>query len=280
MFSKISPGVKHILIAGLFFSLINAGVKYLSAIPAIEIVFFRSIVTLILSFIMIKKLKLKIINEHFRTLFFRGLTGAIALSLYFYTIQNMPLATAVTLLYLAPVFTVILAIPMVGEYPNKKQWPFLLLGLVGAALMKGTDVRVSFFHFIMGLTAALFAGLAYNFIRQLKGKAHHQLIIFFFPLVTLPICIPMMIPGWVTPSPSEFVGLITIGIFTQIAQVHMTQAYLLEKASKISHFNYLTAAYALVMGIFFFNETIDFLSICGLVVIVISVYLTSRYSDK
>lgn len=90
----------------------------------------------------------------------------------------------------------------------------------------------------------------------------------------------MMIPGWVTPSPSEFVGLITIGIFTQIAQVHMTQAYLLEKASKISHFNYLTAAYALVMGIFFFNETIDFLSICGLVVIVISVYLTSRYSDK
>jgi drug/metabolite transporter (DMT)-like permease len=280
MFSKISPGVKHILIAGLFFSLINAGVKYLSAIPAIEIVFFRSIVTLILSFIMIKKLKLKIINEHFQTLFLRGLTGAIALSLYFYTIQNMPLATAVTLLYLAPVFTVILAIPMVGEYPNKKQWPFLLLGLIGAALMKGTDVRVSFFHFTMGLTAALFAGLAYNFIRQLKGKAHHQLIIFFFPLVTLPICIPMMIPGWVTPSPSEFVGLITIGIFTQIAQVHMTQAYLLEKASKISHFNYLTAAYALVMGIFFFNETIDFLSICGLVVIVISVYLTSRYSDK
>jgi drug/metabolite transporter (DMT)-like permease len=280
MFSKISPGVKHILIAGLFFSLINAGVKYLSAIPAIEIVFFRSIVTLILSFIMIRKLKLKIINEHFKTLFLRGLTGAIALSLYFYTIQNMPLATAVTLLYLAPVFTVILAIPMVGEYPNKKQWPFLLLGLVGAALMKGTDVRVSFFHFIMGLTAALFAGLAYNFIRQLKGKAHHQLIIFFFPLVTLPICIPMMIPGWVTPNPTELLGLITIGIFTQIAQVHMTQAYLLEKASKISHFNYLTAAYALVMGIFFFNETIDFLSICGLIVIVISVYLTSRYSDK
>lgn len=146
--------------------------------------------------------------------------------------------------------------------------------------MKGTDVRVSFTHFLMGLTAALFAGLAYNFIRQLKGNAHHQLIIFFFPLVTLPICIPMMIPIWVTPSPTELIGLITIGVFTQIAQVHMTKAYLLEKASKISHFNYLTAAYALIMGFFFFNESVNLLSICGLIVIVISVYLTTRYSDK
>jgi drug/metabolite transporter (DMT)-like permease len=89
-----------------------------------------------------------------------------------------------------------------------------------------------------------------------------------------------MIPLWVTPTPSEFFGLITIGVFTQIAQVHMTKAYLLEKASKISHFNYLTAAYALVMGVFFFNEAIDILSICGLLVIVISVYLTTRFSDK
>jgi len=278
MFPQISQGVKHILIAGLFFSIINAAVKYYSHIPAIEIVFFRSIVTFILSLFMVKRLKLKIFNEHFKLLFLRGICGAIALSLYFYTIQVIPLATAVTILYLAPIFTVILAIPMVGEWPKKKQWPYILLGFVGAALMKGTDLRVSFSHFFMGLVAAMFAGLAYNFIRLLKGKAHHHLIILFFPLVTLPFCIPLMIPVWVTPNLYEFIGLISLGICTQIAQVHMTKAYLLESAANISHFNYLTSAYALLTGVFFFGEAINTLSILGLIIIVFGVTMSTKLS--
>ena len=280
MFSNISPGVKHILIAGLFFSMINAAVKYYSHIPAIEIVFFRSIVTFIISFVMVRKLKIKIFGDHTKLLFLRGFCGAIALSLYFYTIQVIPLATAVTILYLAPIFTILLAIPMVKEYPTKKQVPFLVLGFLGAVLMKGTDIRVSLPHFLMGLTAALFAGLAYNFIRMLKGKAHHHLIILFFPLVTLPFCIPLMIPVWVTPTPIDFVGLIVLGVLTQFAQIHMTQAYLLESASKISHFSYLTSAYAFLSGILFFDETLNTLSIIGLFVIIVSVSLMSFFAKK
>ena len=280
MFPQISQGVKHILIAGLFFGVINAAVKYYSHIPAIEIVFFRSIVTFFISFFMVKRLKLKIINEHSKDLFLRGICGAIALTLYFYTIQQMPLATAVTILYLAPIFTVILAIPMNKEYPNKKQWPFLILAFCGAALMKGTDLRVSLTHFLMGLTAALFAGLAYNFIRKLKGRAHHHLIIFYFPMVTLPFCIPLMIPVWVTPNIQDFLALIALGVLTQFAQVHMTKAYLLEKASKISHFNYLTSGYALLMGVFIFQESINTLSIIGLIIIIIAVSISSRIAAK
>jgi len=276
---QISPGVRYILFAGFFFSIINVAVKYYSHIPAIEIVFFRSIVSFVLSFIMLKKLKIKIFNEHFKLLFLRGLCGAIALSLYFTTIQNIPLATAVTILYLAPVFTVILAIFMVGEKPNPKQWPYIFMGFVGAALMKNFDLRVSATDFAMGLTAALFAGLAYNFIRMLRGKAHHHLIIFFFPLITIPFCLPIMVPVWVTPSFEDTIGLIALGVCTQIAQVFMTKAYLLEKASKISHFNYLTSVYALACGYFFFGEQLNWISILGLLTIMISVTLSSRHAD-
>ena len=144
----LSTGVKHILLASLFFSIINALVKYYSHIPAIEIVFFRSLVTLILSYSVIWQKKIKIFNEHFNLLFLRGLCGAIALSLYFYTIQVMPLATAVTVLYLAPVFTVVLSVFLVKESPNPKQWPFIIAGFLGAGLMKSFDPNTSFVHFI------------------------------------------------------------------------------------------------------------------------------------
>lgn len=274
----LSTGVKHILLASLFFSIINALVKYYSHIPAIEIVFFRSLVTLILSYSVIWQKKIKIFNEHFNLLFLRGLCGAIALSLYFYTIQVMPLATAVTVLYLAPVFTVVLSVFLVKESPNPKQWPFIIAGFLGAGLMKSFDPNTSFVHFIMGMTAALFAGLAYNFIRLLKDRAHHQLIIFFFPLITIPVCLPFLVPVWVTPNLSDLAGLILIGVFTQIAQVFMTKAYMAESASKISHFNYLTAVWALLTGIIFFDEMLSWISIAGMMIIIGSVIMSYRYA--
>lgn len=276
----ISQGIKYILLASLFFSIINALVKYLSTIPAIEIVFFRSIVTLFISYISVRRHKLKIINEHTPLLIARGVTGAIALSLYFYIIQKIPLATAVTILYLAPIFTVFFAIVLVKEYPNKKQWPFFFLCFFGAALMKNIDTRVSYMHFFMGIMAAIFAGLAYNIIRLLKEKAHHSLIILYFPLVTIPVCMPWLIQEWKTPKVLELTILIIIGVCTQLAQVFMTKAYMAESASKISHFNYLTCFYAFLTGIIFFDEHLNTYSIVGLMLVFIGIIFSTKYSPK
>lgn len=276
----ISPGVKYILIAGFVFGIINTLVKYYAHIPAIEIVFFRSLVSFILSFYMVKKLELKVFNKHSKILFLRGVCGAIALSLYFYTIQVIPLASAVSILYLAPVFTVILAIYLVKERPHKMQWPYIFLSLTGAVFIKGFDLRISLTHFFMGVIAAVFAGLAYNYIRMLKGKVHHQLIIFYFPMVTLPFCIPIMIPNWTTPNLSDLLGLLFIGVLTQVAQVYMTKAYLADKASKISHFNYLTSIYALAAGYFFFDEVLQPSGILGITMIIFGVTMSSRYANK
>lgn len=275
-----SQGVKYILTASLLFGTINALVKYFSYIPSIQIVFFRSLVTLILSFYVIQKNEIKIFDQNIKLLLARGLAGAIALILYFSTIQSMPLATAVTILYLAPIFTVILSIFINNESPKSKQWPFILLGFLGAGLMKGFDPRVSLTDFLMGICAAFFAGLAYNLIRKLRDRCHHQLIIFYFPLVTLPIILPFLNSNWSPLSLLDLSGLILIGILTQMAQVYMTKAYFLEEASKISHFNYLTCVYALLSGAIFFNESIKLISLIGMIVIIMSVILSSKFSKS
>lgn len=276
----MNKGIKYILIASFFFSIINILVKYLTSIPSIEIVFFRSIVTLLITYYTIHKLKLKIITEHTPLLIGRGLSGAIALSLYFYTIQNMPLATAVTLLYLAPILTIILSIFLLKEKPSKKQIPFFILCFIGAALVKNVDIRVSTLPFTMGIASAFFAALAYNFIRMLKGRVHHSVVIFYFPLTTLPFCVPWLIESWVTPSYTELIGLVAIGVCTQIAQVFMTKAYMLEKASKISHYNYMTSFWAFVSGVILFNEHLNYLSIIGVFVIFIGIVFSTKYAPK
>lgn len=275
-----SRGVLYIIIASFFFGVINALVKYLGKIPAIEIVFFRALISFILSYISVKRLNLKIITDQTPLLLMRGICGAVALILYFYSIQNMPLATAVTLLYLAPIFTVLFAIVLVKEKPLKAQWPFMLLCFIGAALMKNFDPRVSLFHFSLAITAAIFAALAYNAIRLLKGKAHSSLIILYFPLVTIPLTLPWLFKYWVTPNTEELILLISIGIFTQLAQEFMTKAYLLESAAKISHFNYLTCFYAFAAGIILFNEHLNTLSIIGLFFVFFGIIANSWIVSK
>ncbi|MAZ47962.1 MAG: EamA family transporter [Halobacteriovoraceae bacterium] len=276
----MSKGITYILIASLFFALINGLVKFLKGIPAIEIVFFRSMVTLILSGALVLKNKEKIFPKETPLLLARGVAGGIALILYFNSIHMMPLATAVTILYLAPIFTLIFAIFLLKESPDKRQWPFIILCFVGIVLMKNYDERVSLIGVLMATIAAMFAGLAYNIIRMLKGKASTQLVIFYFPLVTIPLCLPWLIPQWKSPSFSELCLLILIGLATQVAQVFMTKAYMLEPASKITHFNYLTSFYAWLTGIIFFNEYLNTLSLIGLSFVFIGIYFSTKFSSR
>ncbi|MBD64369.1 MAG: EamA family transporter [Halobacteriovoraceae bacterium] len=276
----LNKGIINILIASFFFSIVNALVKYLDRIPAIEIIFFRSLVSFVICYSIVLKKNIKIFNKHTPTLFARGLFGAIALSLYFYTIQQMPLATAVTILYLAPIFTVFFAIFIVGEFPNKLQIPFFILCFIGAALLKNFDPRVELFDFLCGIFAAMFAGLAYNMIRLLRGKADSTLIILYFPMVTIPFCIPWLLKLWVTPNWQELILLLSIGGFTQLAQVFMTNAYLYEKASVVSQYNYMTCLFAFLTGIIFFNEHLSLLSLLGLFLIFVGIVFSSKFAPR
>jgi drug/metabolite transporter (DMT)-like permease len=230
--------------------------------------------------IIVKKQNIKILNEHTPLLFLRGLFGAIALILYFSTIQNAPLATAVTLLYLAPIFTLIFAIFLLKEKPNPLQWPFVIMSFCGALVIKSFDPRLNLKYFIMGISAAIFAALAYNMIRILKDKVNTHLIILYFPLVTIPLTLPFLYKEWVDVDLNTFLGLLALGVATQIAQVYMTKAYQYSRAADIVHFNYLTTVYALLAGVIFFNEVITTSMIVGLSLIILGVILSSRFSKK
>ena len=179
----IRPGVKYILLATIFFALMNIGVKYLSRIPAHEIVFCRALVTLIVGYILLRREKINPWGNDKRHLILRGATGTVALMMYFYTLQKMPLASAVTIQYLSPIFTIIIAGFMLRERPRSIQWLFFLIAFAGVVMVKGFDARVSVAELSLGVTAAVFSALAYNYIRRLKDSDHPLVVVFYFTRV-------------------------------------------------------------------------------------------------
>ena len=264
---NISPGVKYMLFATFTFTIMKVCIKAIPHIPAIEIILFRSIISLGLSLSVLIPKKISPWGKNKPILIARGVAGAIALMIYFTLIQQIPLATAATLQYLAPIFTAIIGIFLVKERVHTLQWVFFAVAFGGVIMIQGFDPRISATHLIMGITTSIFMGLAYNFIRKLKTSEHPLVIIFYFPFVMLPISLVWTSFVWVTPVGWDWLFLILVGVTTQIAQFFMTKSYQTAELSKVSILNYVGIVYALLFGYLLFDETFNLMTYAGMILV-------------
>ncbi len=277
----ISKGVRYMLIAVLFFAAMNVLIKYIPRIGAFEIVFFRSIVSFVISVATLKKMKISVWGKNQKWLVIRGIAGSIGLLLFFATIKEMPLASAVAIQYLSPIFTSLLGVFIVKERIYSPQWFFFIVSFAGVLLIQGFDPRVSGFHVALGIGSAFASGMAYNSIRKLKLSEHPLVIIFYFPLITIPITgLYLLFAGWQTPNFIELVILLSIGIATQFAQYFMTKAYQNDDLSKISSIQYLGIVFAVSFGYLFFDESYTLKSFSGIILVLVGVILNVSFKYK
>ncbi|RYU83855.1 DMT family transporter [Hymenobacter persicinus] len=268
------------LLATLLFALMNVCVKLLPHLPALEIILFRSALSVLVSYLTLKALGIRPWGSNHFFLIARGITGAASLILYFFTIQHMPLATAVTVQYLAPIFTAVLGIFIVREKVQPWQWLFFLVSFAGVLVVEGVDTRVDPLYLACGVASALFAGFSYNSIRRLKGKEDPLVVVFYFPMVALPIAGVYCLFHWVTPQGLDWLWLLLTGLLSQGAQVCMTKAYQAEKLSSVANLNYIGILYAVGFGLLIFNETFDSGSYVGMALVLLGVGLNTWYTAR
>ena len=274
------------LLSTLLFAGMNACVKQLHHLPALEIIFFRSIFSIVASYVALRRLGVAPFGHNRRLLISRGSTGALALICYFLSLQNLPLATAVTVQYLAPIFTAVMGIWLVGE--GVRGWQWLLFGLsFGGVLLvqQGGPVAAAggasgLLFLGIGVLGALVSGLSYNAIRNLRGREHPLVIVFYFPLISLPISAVACLFHWVAPHGIDWFWLLACGIFTQGAQLTMTRAYQMERLSRVAPLNYLGMFYALGLGYLFFNERFGLLAYGGMALVLLGVGLNAWYTSR
>ena len=275
-----SPGIGYMLLATLLFACMNVLVKGVPRLPAVELVFFRSVISFIICYGMLLKAGVSPWGTNKGLLVARGAVGAVALIMFFITLQHIPLASAVTMQYLSPIFTTLLGIVLVKERVYPMQYIFFALAFGGVLLLEGFDARVSPLYLGLGIGSAVFSGLAYNAIRRIGNREHPLVIVLYFPLVTLPITGAYVAFNWVQPVGVEWLYLIAIGILTQFAQYYLTKAYQAEAISKVASLQYTGIIYALIMGWIFFGETFNIFSYMGILLVLIGVMLNIWYKSR
>lgn len=256
--------------SALSFSLMGVCVKQVGGrIPVAEVVFARAIVSVALSWWLLHRAGIPAWGKRRWLLIWRGAIGTAALVCVYAALAVLPLAAATVLQYLYPPFTALLAWLMLGEPIGKRVLAAMALGWLGvllvaqpAGLLQG-GATMALVPVLIAIAGALFTAFAYVSVRSLGTSEHPLVIVFYFPLVALPLSLPLVALNPVLPTPAELLWLIGVGVFTQLGQVYLTRSLTALPAARATAISYVQVLFAGGWGWLLFGESIDSWTIAG-----------------
>ncbi|NOT48811.1 MAG: DMT family transporter [Acidobacteria bacterium] len=278
--SFLTAGVRAMFLSTLAFFLANTLVKQVSHIPAMEVVFFRCAISTVFCFVGLHRAKADWKGSNRKMLFLRGFFGTTALFLFFTTLQNIPLASAMTIQYLSPIFTSVIAIFVLSEKVRSMQWFFYAIAFGGVLLIEQFDPRISPFYLIIGIVSAFCSGVAYNLVRSLRGKEHPLTVVLHFQLTGAIVGFISLFFAWRTPEGWDWIYLVLIAVFSQLGQIFLTNALQKEAVAGVAIVNYTGLVYALLIGSLWFGESQSTEAFSGMLLVVLGVLLSVFYSKR
>ncbi|ENI8074628.1 DMT family transporter [Vibrio vulnificus] len=275
--SAFPLGVRYMILSALGFALMSASVKYVSVhgIPLFEIVAARALVSLIISYLDVKRKGISVWGNNKRWLFARGSVGTLALMCVYYAVTALPLAEATILQYVHPVFTALLAVLFLKERVQPATLACIVLCLLGVFTMVYPSFDASgvgelpMLSVGIALLGAFGSSIAYVIVRKLSRTEDSSVIIFYFPLVALPVSAMLIGDDFVVPDVALILVLILVGIFTQIGQFGLTKAMQTQTAGNASAYSYVQIVFSALLGVVLFNEVPSIWTLLGGSLIVI-----------
>ncbi|MGM0520006.1 MAG: DMT family transporter [Campylobacterota bacterium] len=279
---SIDTGVIFMLLSSFFGALNGAVAKVLSdSIDPLEIVFYRNLLGVLIILISLKKVSVSFDTSKVHLLLLRGVFGALAMVLFFYTIATIPLGEAVVLNKTSPFFVTILAYYLMSEKINLQTFFALIIGFVGIVfIVKPFGIEISFEH-LLGVLGGFFAAAAYATIKKIKEIYDARVIMLSFMGVgmIIPILLFLFTPYVefeLYTEPMIWFLLVVMAVISTASQWFLTRAYSISKASIIGVISYSSIPFAIGFGVMLGDLFPDVYSFVGIVLVVIGGILVSR----
>jgi drug/metabolite transporter (DMT)-like permease len=265
--------VKYMVISAIAFTFLNVFVKQNFRFNVYQIVFFRSVGSLFFTIPFLLKNNISFIGNKQKILVFRALAGLASMILFFKSMTLLPVGTAVTLRYVAPIFATIFALFWLKEKMKTFQWLFLAVAFSGVLILKGFDTQVNSLGMIFALSSAAFTGIVFILLRKIGDADHPVVVVNYFMIIAAIIAGVLMIPYWKNPAGVEWLLLLSLGVFGYYGQLYMTKAFQKVETNTIAPLKYLEVIFTLLLGIVWFQENYTIWSFIGIALIIIGLTL-------
>ncbi len=268
------------LLSTLAFTVMNGLVKHLIDFGGFQLVFFRAVGSLLITFSVLKRRKIPIWGNNKKILIYRGLAGVISMTLFFNAIQYIPVGTAVSLRYIAPIFAVVFAVLLLKEKVVPVQWLFFAISFFGVIVLKGFDVDLSLFGVMLVVLSAVFTGLVFVIINKIGDSEHPVVVVNYFMLIATIVGGVASFFNWKQPNGEEWLLLLSLGIFGYFGQLYMTKAFQMAPTSVVAPFKYVEVVFVIIMSAFWFKESYALWSLLGIGLILLGLLLNVFFKSK
>jgi drug/metabolite transporter (DMT)-like permease len=240
-----------------------------SELPAVQLVFLRSIIGLfiILPIVLprgINFIKTPIIHLHM----LRGFISLCAMTCFFYAISHVGLSESTLLNASSPLFIGLLAMPVLKEKITFQSAMALVVGFIGVCfiLKPGTDLFT--FAALIGLCSGLFIACAKILVRFMATTEPVMRTVFYFSIFSTIYSSILMIWFWQTPTMFDVSIMVLAAICATGGQTLLTYSFTHNEAVTVAPFTYVTVMMATLFGWVGWNELPDIGSSIGAILII------------
>ena len=192
----------------------------------------------------------------------RSLFLLVSLVGYFHALTQLPLALAVTISYLAPIFVSVLAIPVLNERPAPSIWAALALGLAGVSislwpeLQAGLDGKST--ERLLGMLSAAVAAVSFAFVmlfaRQQSRSDSVWTILLIQSLLPLALLAAPAAWAWKPLLEGDLLLILLAGGLGTLGLLCLTFAFTRLEASRVAPLEYSSFVWATGLGYLLFGE--------------------------
>lgn len=181
------PAIGFMLVAVACFSLMDAGMKLLSAhYPPMQVTTLRGLASLpfVLAWVLATAGPRSIMPVRWSLHLLRGGLGMVMIGCFVYALRYLPLSTAYTLYFVAPLLVTAMSVPILKEKVGPRRWTAIGIGLVGVlvVLRPGVDGFISLPGVMVLVAATAYAAGAIT-VRVLTRTDTPQAMVVWFLLI-------------------------------------------------------------------------------------------------
>ncbi|MFQ3341544.1 MAG: drug/metabolite transporter (DMT)-like permease [Flavobacteriaceae bacterium] len=265
------------LLSTLSFALMNATVKYLVNFSTFQLVFFRSLGSLVITYGFLKYQGIPQWGNQKVLLILRSLVGVTSMILFFWGLHYISIGSAVTLRYISPIFAALLAVIFLKEVIKPIQLGFFFMAFAGVFLIKSYDSSGSNFGVLLVLLAAFFSAIVYIIIAKIGKGDHPLVVVHYFMLIATIVGGIGSFFSWRSPSKQDLILLLSLGFFGFFGQLFMTKAFRNGEVHMIAPFKYVEVLFTLLFGAFVLSEQYDFFQLLGTFLVIFGLILNISY---
>ena len=273
------------LVAVGLLSLMDGGLKLLAArYPPLQVAFLRGASSLpfVLVWVGSSVGFASLLRVRWPLHLLRGVIAVAMMSSFAYALRTLPLSTAYTLFFVAPLIITALSGPLLGERVGVARWLAIACGFAGTlVVLRPTGEGLMSWAGLAVLAAATGYALSAISVRVLGRSDSTQSMVFWL-LTLLSFGAGLLaLPGWVPIERGDAWVIVGVGLCGALGQWAITEAFARAQASVIAPLEYSALAWGLALDLLLWQQLPDAITWLGGTIIVGSgLYLIRRESDE